>query len=488
MIKSRAAARIFAATSALAFLASCGGGGGSSNSSTGTTPPVSTAPRFTSNATASVVENTADSFYTATATDPQGDAITFSVYAGADAGAFVINGDGELRFNEAPNYDLPSDANDDNTFEVTLRATAGGEIADLPMRITVTNDPEGIIVKRVATGIDDPVAVAQIVGQPTLLIAERSGRVLRFNQDDNSISEDIFIRDNKLPGEILAITYAFPNSPFQEGVYMVTHSPTDGLLVQAFNQDRSAFSSVRLGDPWTARTTVSIIYQPKVMIAIGSPSEADAQDSSEPYGKLLELEFYDPYAGASLPSPNEVVIRPTTIGDGIHQPGGFSLAGEFSYLADRGSTREHEVTIFRPDWRPLDFGWPFYEGSQATRENAPAAINGPTLVYPVGDGDREGQGIIAGQLFRASFDAAFGDSYVFFDTNGTVFSIPLSILNDGFRHSVNEFEDKTEDFVPDQGEIGRLVGYGAGIASTFFYLLDSDGQLFEISQEADWSE
>jgi len=477
---------IVASAGLCTMLSGCGGGDGSSppTATPSPTPPVVTKPSFTSATSVSVPENTTDAFYTATATDPQGDPVTITLHSGPDADKLVMDGSGNLRFNDNPNFDLPIDADLDNVYRVVLRAVAGGQTTDLSISVSVTNDTEGVVVKRVATNIVDPVAISQIVGQSTLLIAERGGRVLRFDQNDNTIKEDIFIRDNRRPGEILAIGYAFPNRIYQRGVYIVTHSPTEGLLLQGFDETRGAFGSTKLADPWTERTTVSFIHQPEVLIAVGSPSEA-AQDKSSGYGKLFELKDVDPYAGASLRSSNQVLFRPEIIGDGIQRPGGFSLGGNFSYLADRGSSRFHELTVFRPDWRPLDFGWPFYEGAEALRSNPPAAINGPTLVYEVGDGPKQGEGIIAGQRFRASWDPAFGDAYVFFDVNGTIFSIPTELFDDGFRHSANEFEDRTQDFVPDTGTIGRLVGYGAGIASTFFYLLDEDGQLFEISQEED---
>ncbi|MBV7266422.1 cadherin repeat domain-containing protein [Erythrobacter ani] len=473
------------------MLGACGGGGSSSPSPTPTPTPVATAPTFTSSSAASVVENTDGTFYTATASDPQNDPLTFDIFAGVDASAFVIDSNGSLRFVEVPNFDLPNDADLDNTYEVTLRVQAGGEQATLALSVEVTNDREGIVVRRVADGIVDPVAMAQIAGEPILLIAERNGRVLRFNQDDNSVVEDIFIRDNRRPGEILAIGAAFFSTTYQKGIYMVTHSPTDGLMLQAFNADRGTTGFARLADPWTEPTTVSFIYQPEVLIAIGSPTQTDAQDPSTMYGKLVRLPFVDPFAGASL--PRNILIRPEVIGDGMQRPGGFALPdsdsrvvdSDLSILADRGSSVFHELTVFGPNWRPLDFGWPNFEGSEAVTADPPDQINGPNLIYEVGDGPKQGEGVIAGQLFRSSFDPAFGDSFVFFDVNGTVFSIESEKLADGFLHSADEFEDKTQDFQPDQGEIGTLVGYGAGIASTFFYLLDSDGELFEVSQETD---
>jgi hypothetical protein len=422
-------------------------------------------------------------FYTATASDPQNDPVTIALHTGPDADKLVLDANGGLRFNQAPNFDLPIDANRDNVYEITLRLTAGGDIRDFAVRVSVTNDRERIVTRRVATGIVDPVAMAQIVGQPTLLIAERSGRVLRFDQLTDTLAEDTFIRDNRMLGEVLAIGYAFPNFTLQRAVYMVTHSAATGLVLQAFDQSRGAATSLKLADAWTAPTTVSFIYQPRVLLAIGSPTEAQAQDASTFYGKLVELEIVDPFAGASLRDPGEVALQPRIIGDGIQRPGGFSLGGAFSVIADRGTSLQHELTYFRPDARPLDFGWPFYEGSSATRANPPAAVNGPNVVYPFGTGRKQGTGIIAGQFFNRSFDPAFGDSYVFFDTNGSVFLVPSSGFTSGFINTADVIEDKTRDFQPDSGQIGAIVAYGAGIASTFFYLLDSDGELFEVSQD-----
>ena len=115
------------------------------------------------------------------------------------------------------------------------------------------------------------------------------------------------------------------------------------------------------------------------MLAIGAPGEANAQDASSAYGKLVELEVFNPNAVASVPDPTTIPLLPRIIGDGIQQPGGLSYDGGIAVLADRGSSLQHELTAFRPEWRPLDFGWPFYEGSASTRPNPPAAVNGPMV-------------------------------------------------------------------------------------------------------------
>ncbi|MEQ5788315.1 hypothetical protein J3454_10460 [Erythrobacter sp. NFXS35] len=463
------------------------GEGGSGSSSGGGSPPVAvpTRPSFTSSATVSLAENTTGVFYTATASDPQGDPVTFALFSGPDADKVALDSGGGLRFNQAPNYDLPTDANLDNVYEVTLRATAGGESTDLALRVSVTNDVEGVLVTRVATGIVDPVAIARVPNVETLLVAEKGGRVLRYNSATGAISEDTFVRDNRRPGEVLAISYGFSGNVFQEGVYLVTHSPADGLMVQAFNSTRGVVGFTNLGPAWSAPTTVSMIQSGSIFIAVGSPSESDAQDDSTPYGKLIELPFIDPFAGASVPDSSVLQIRPQIIGDGIRRPGGFAFGSALLFLADRGGSLEHELTIFQTNARPLDFGWPFYEGSQATRDNPPAAVNGPTLVYPFGDGIKQGDGIVAGVLNDGNFLPALGDSYIFADINGIIFSISQSRLRDGFRHTINVFENKSEDFVPDAGLIDGPVGFALGTGTDHFFILDRDGELFRVSQRPD---
>ena len=461
-------------------LASCGGGGGNDRNASPAPPPVSTAPAFTSSGSANVIENTQDEFYTATARDPQNDSISFRIAGGADADKFVIEQDGTLRFDRPPNFDLPVDADADNVYEVTLSASAGGETDTLMLRVTVTNDKEGVSVTRVASRLNDPVGFSFIHNSPELLVAEAGGRVLFFDPENGRLTENGFIRDNKRPGEILAIAYAFPDSSYQEGVYIVTHDPQDGLYLQAFNSDRKQTSFVRLGDPWSEPVNASLQAQGSLYVAIGDARGNLAQNSSSPYGKLIEVPTFNVYGGASLPRPDRLVVAPRIIGDGIQMPGGFSPAADFLYLADQGSSVEHELAIFQRDWRPLDFGWPFYEGSKAIVNDPPAQILGPTLVYDVGNGTKEGVGIVAGLLNDGNFFEELGDVYVFADRSGKVFTVPRERLSDGFRHSANVFELRTRDFEPDRGTIDMPIGFTLGFGSDHFYILDGDGEIFRV--------
>ena len=66
---------------------------------------------------------------------------------GDDAGQFTLNaiattGVLELSFSSAPDYEAPADADGDNTYEVTVKATAGGEETMVAVTVTVDDVDE----------------------------------------------------------------------------------------------------------------------------------------------------------------------------------------------------------------------------------------------------------------------------------------------------------------------------------------------------------
>ena len=90
---------------------------------------------------------------TYSASDPEtGDenntnAVTWSV-AGADGSKFNIGNEsggtlGELKFKVKPDYEMPTDANTDNVYEVTVRAAdADRNIGTMAVKVSVTNQDE----------------------------------------------------------------------------------------------------------------------------------------------------------------------------------------------------------------------------------------------------------------------------------------------------------------------------------------------------------
>jgi len=96
-------------------------------------------PVVTSSATASIAENTT-AVMTVTATDVDGDTPTYSITGGADQTKFAINATtGELTFQAAPDYEIPTDAGANNVYEVQVTADDGnGGTASQSITVTVT--------------------------------------------------------------------------------------------------------------------------------------------------------------------------------------------------------------------------------------------------------------------------------------------------------------------------------------------------------------
>ena len=99
-------------------------------------------PVITSNATASIVEGTAE-VLTVTATDADaGTTLTYSISGGADRALFRINRtSGALTFVTAPDFEMPTDQGSDNEYVVEVTASDGTNSAIQNITVTVTNDP-----------------------------------------------------------------------------------------------------------------------------------------------------------------------------------------------------------------------------------------------------------------------------------------------------------------------------------------------------------
>ena len=101
--------------------------------------PVNTAPAITSGGAFSVPENSTG-VTTVTATDAEGNALTYSISGGSDADKFWIDsGTGILTFVSAPNFESPIDVGADNVYNLTVQVADGVLSATKDIAVTVTN-------------------------------------------------------------------------------------------------------------------------------------------------------------------------------------------------------------------------------------------------------------------------------------------------------------------------------------------------------------
>ena len=108
-------------------------------SSTGGGTAANQPPTITSGGTATAAENQVTTSYTPTATDPENDSVSFSIIGGADADKFELVG-GALKFKQAPDFETPGSADNDNVYEVQIQASDGnGGTATQSVSVTVTN-------------------------------------------------------------------------------------------------------------------------------------------------------------------------------------------------------------------------------------------------------------------------------------------------------------------------------------------------------------
>ena len=108
---------------------------------------VNDAPVITSNgggdtASVSVPEN-GTAVTTVHATDVDSPTLTYSIIGGADQGAFHIDAStGALAFNAAPNFEVPGDADHNNSYIVQVRASDGSLADTQTITVNVTDVPE----------------------------------------------------------------------------------------------------------------------------------------------------------------------------------------------------------------------------------------------------------------------------------------------------------------------------------------------------------
>ncbi|MEO1041422.1 MAG: Ig-like domain-containing protein [Pseudomonadota bacterium] len=126
---------------------------------------VNEAPTITSGLAGSATENSTATDYQAGGEDPEGLALSYSIAGGDDGGLFTIDeNNGTLAFVDAPDFENPTDADGDGTYEVAIEITDGELTSTVNVSVTVNDTNEApsftspsdvdVAENAVATGLD----------------------------------------------------------------------------------------------------------------------------------------------------------------------------------------------------------------------------------------------------------------------------------------------------------------------------------------------
>lgn len=450
-------------------IGSCGGESG--NPVTPTPPPVTNSPPVisTANQDISVVENGSGVLFTVAASDANGDTLQYSLF-GDDFAKFAIDASGQVTFKASPDHELPTDADANNTYTFTVMVSDGRAADTVTASVRVTNDREGIKVTRIMTGLGNDPLIASHASKALLYVTKRDGTILEIDGATGAAVDRGQVYSAGETGRIAALGY------LNGFVVALLDIPGRGLLGRSIPTPDARYNyrdEFLFAGP-TDQSPSAVFYRHNVLyLAVGDPAGNFAQDAGSGLGKLFKVNVAG--CGASTLS---YCIGGTVIGDGIHNLSGGGRLGTQSFLFDRGLEIEEEINFYNPEARPLDFGWPGREGTEARQASAPAAINGPSIVYPRGDGFREGSGIVGGTPYDGPIKQLDG-KLIFADISGKIFATPSSFLSDGFLHRENEIEQRTADFQPDVGAIDRPIAVLTDDAGVL-YILDADGELFRV--------
>jgi uncharacterized repeat protein (TIGR03803 family) len=189
-------------------------------------------PVITSKADISIPENTT-AITTVTATEenlpPQ--SLTYSIPSGADMALFNINSStGELSFINAPNYETPKDAGEDNVYNLTIQAS-DGELAstqDVVVTVTSVSDNNPVITSNAALSIPENTTAVTTV---TASDADLPAQPLTYSISGGA--NPALFNINSGTGELTFIAapdYELAKDAGADNVYNVTVQASDGSL------------------------------------------------------------------------------------------------------------------------------------------------------------------------------------------------------------------------------------------------------------------
>ena len=434
--------------------------------------PVWTKTSFTS------VEEYGVAAFELLASDADGDEVTYEKLSGRDGELFSVvrNTAGTaIQFLDTKNFETPEDRDENNLYEVNVRASDGTTYTDAVVKISVTDSSEGLVVSRVATGVGASMGhMATLDMFDTVLVVSEKGSVFTVSR----LSENVVAR-GRIAGlsssaAVLGIKYDWRGPEGARFFALIGTGETLDLLLVDTNDPsnvRSVWSESFPGSGLASASLGSDTQQDTVKIAFGDMGDPAAAGTPNLLpGNIIDLVF-------DCCDPDPTVHTIETSAFGLKDPLIFTDPLIKRYVIDRGNQyNEMSSSVSFRSSGLGDYEWPFRAGSTATGYPGspyPSARRiDPNLV--IAHGTRG-----TGRWIAATRGLDWSQTQIISDDRGNIFTI----RGDSFKYP---FENRNNDFIPAIGNIDKAVSMSV-IQVDYspkyeMFLLDEDGDLFKVNR------
>lgn len=484
-------------------LGACGGEDGSPPP-----PPANAPPSFTSAASTSITSGFNGIAYIAMATDPNGDALTYSIAGGADAGAFQITSGGALSFRSTPNADAPTDQDRNNVYLVRLAVSDGANTVPLDLSVTVTPLGAQFRVRRVSAAFTQPVFVAPVPGGDRVFVVQRGGLIRILDPATGAIRAPAFLDvedEISTDGERGLLGFATaPDFATSRTFYVFLTNGAGDIEIRRYrttaNPDVADGSTadiiMRVPHPGFSNHNGGWIgFGPDGLLYIGTGDgggggdpDDNAQDRNSLLGKILRIDpsgddfpadqtrdyripAANPFAGGG--GAREVLAL------GLRNPFRASIDGAGLYIGDVGQNAVEEIDLLDIDTPGpvVNFGWPTLEGTRSFRGGGGGSLTPPVTEYEHGAGPLNGDSVTGGIVYRGPV-ASLRGNYIFGDfVRSRLWSVPRASFAFGQTLPSTNFTDRLQSFAPDTGAYTNIVSFGVDRVGNLF-IVDFDGEIF----------